>query len=149
VKIVLMTKVDADLEQVKELLNRELLEAMNPPWMKSEIDRFDGLSKGDEFHLRIGIAPLEQKWLGRIVDRRESATEFTYTDVGILLPLPLKKWRHHHRFLRRPEGGTLIRDEIEYSTGRLALDAAIYPVLYGQFAWRQPVYKKFLTRTPS
>lgn len=143
-KIVLMTEVAADLEQVKRSLDRDLFEELFPKWTLVRVERFDGVSEGDEYALSLGSGPLTGRWSGRICDVRESATEFSYDDVGLVLPPPLTAWRHRHRYLRKPGGGTLIRDEIAFKALHGALELALAPFLRAQFALRKPVLRRRL-----
>lgn len=141
-RIDLNTIVEEDLEDVWRRFDRRLFDKLSAPWMPVTVERFDGLGEGDELHLKLGQGPVGLRWVSRIEDVRHQPSEISYVDLGISLPLPLRSWRHKHRLLKRPGGGSLIRDEIEYSTGSSLVDASIYGVIYAQFAWRQPVYRR-------
>lgn len=137
-----MTSVAADFEELESRFDRDLLEKLLAPGLPVKIERFDGLSDGDELHIVFGDGRFSGKWVSRIQENERSRNEWSYVDIGIELPQPLKTWRHKHRLLKRPAGGTFIRDEIEFTTGRMLSDAAVFPVLYALFASRGPVYRK-------
>ncbi len=140
-RFTLVTAVDADFEKLESQFDRELLEKLLAPGLPVSITRFDGLEDGDELHLRFGDGRFSGSWVSRIQEKARDKNEWSYVDVGVELPPPLKSWRHKHRLLRRPAGGTFIRDEIEFSTGSRLADAAVFPLLYAIFASRGPIYR--------
>ncbi len=137
-----MTSVAANFEELESRFDRSLLEKLLAPGLPVTIERFDGLADGDELHVVFGEGRFKGKWISRIQENDRNPSEWSYVDVGIELPPPLKSWRHKHRLLKRPAGGTFIRDEIEFSTGSALTDAAAFPVLYALFASRGPVYRR-------
>lgn len=141
-KFTLMTSVRQNPEDVMRGFSREFFESLTPPGVPLILERFDGLNVGDRIIVRIGFGAIEGRWVSLITENERTLSEIVYVDEGEELPAPLRYWRHRHRLLRRPGGGCLIRDEIQFRTGRLSLDLALFPVLYGQFAWRQPILRK-------
>lgn len=141
-KFTLMTNVRENPEAVIAGFTRELFERLTPPGVPLVLERFDGLEVGDRVAVRVNLGPLQSRWVSVISERSEAPGEIMYVDEGEELPQPLRFWRHKHRLLRRPGGGCVIRDEIEFRTGSFALDAAVFPTLYANFAYRQPVYRK-------
>jgi ligand-binding SRPBCC domain-containing protein len=57
------------------------------------------------------------------------------------LPFFLSYWQHTHRIRRQGEH-TAITDDIQFKTPFLLFDFLMYPVLYAQFLYRKPVYKR-------
>lgn len=141
-KITFMTEVRENPSAVYEGFTRELFEKLNPPAVPLVIEAFDGLEVGDRVAVSLNVGPFHGRWVSVITENEKNPAEITYVDEGEELPPPLKFWRHRHRLLRRPGGGCVIRDEIEFHTGNPLVDAAIYPTIYAQFAWRQPVFRE-------
>ncbi len=144
--IIIKTKIEN--KTPKELLllfNEELFKALKPPIINLEVKRFDGCKTGNEVHLAMDVFGLvNQEWVSLITDHSESFEECYFVDEGKKLPSPLKYWRHRHRLIRINDHTSYVVDDITFSTGNKALDAIIYPVLYGMFSFRIPVYKKLL-----
>lgn len=88
----------------------EALEQLIPPWENMRVAESDGsLEPGSRVILRGWVGPLPVKWVAvhteyepphLFADRQESG--------------PFAKWYHRHRILDDGEGGTLLRDEVEY-----------------------------------
>lgn len=140
-KILLKTAVDQGWKEVKEGFNDELFLKLNPPLPKVKILRFDGSNKGDTVSMELNFILWKDHWTSLITDSSESEKGFDFIDEGIQLPFPFKKWRHHHKVEAKEEGSVII-DDIQYGTGLLLLDVLIYPLLYLQFLYRKPVYRK-------
>ncbi len=121
----------------------KLFKALKPPLMSLDVERFDGCDPGDEVHLKVGLGPFKSTWVSLITENQESLEETYFVDVGKELPFPLKNWRHIHRVKNIGENVSEIQDDIEYSTGSSVIDVLMYPILYLQFAFRKPVYRKF------
>lgn len=139
-KIEIATKVNQDYKSVWAGFDEDLFTALKPPpIIPFKLLRFDGSNEGDEVHVSVA----GQIWHAKIVEQTETESEIYFVDVGSKLPAPLKSWRHKHRMLRNVDGTCTIIDDIEYSTGKKWLDKLIYPVMYQQFAARQPVYRRY------
>jgi ligand-binding SRPBCC domain-containing protein len=139
-KIYLETKVEQDHAEVMAGFNEDLFKALAPPFPPSRLKQFDGSETGDI--VRIEIWNLGwQEWIAEIIDHGASDDLHFFVDTGKKLPWPLKAWRHRHE-VRKDGEGSVIVDDIEYSTGSTLLDKAIYPVLKSQFTYRQPIYRK-------
>lgn len=139
-KIYLETKVEKSAEEVIAGFNEELFKALAPPFPPSRLKQFDGSETGDI--VRIEIWNLGwQEWVAEIIDHGSDEDGYFFVDIGKKLPWPLKQWRHRHG-VRKTEEGSVIVDDIEYSTGKHILDQAIFPVLKSQFTYRQPIYRR-------
>jgi ligand-binding SRPBCC domain-containing protein len=140
-KITVSTRVDKNYLEVKEGFTEKLFLNLNPPFPPVKLLRFDGSSKGDIVILELNFFIFKQKWTSKITADHTDENEFYFIDEGIELPFFLKKWKHKHRVIKSGNG-SLIKDEIDY-TGKFGLmTLLLFPVLYGQFLYRKPVYKK-------
>lgn len=142
-QILIETEVNTNFESVFAAFDEQLFMALNPPIMPVKLRRFDGCQKGDlvQIELPIGL------WESLITENGESDSEIYFIDEGRKLPFPLKKWRHQHRIQRTGENTSLIIDKIDFSTNFAPLDWLMYPVLYLQFLYRKPVYRKRFGKT--
>lgn len=141
-KIVIQTRVEKNFQLVFNKFNLQLFKALKPPVLKLEVERFDGCKKGDRVHLKMDIFGKTQHWQSLITSDFRGDYECHFVDEGVLVPPPIKKWKHTHRVQKINELSSLIVDDIEYSCGNLALDLLIYPALYSMFLFRVPVYKR-------
>lgn len=135
------TKVNQKAHDVLSGFDESLFVALKPPLMPLELLRFDGCEKGDKVQLVLGIKPFSQKWNALVVEHGENDECFYFTDIGEKLPFPIKDWKHRH-FIMKERSGSIIVDDITYTTGFRLLDYLMYPIMYLQFLIRKPVYKK-------
>ena len=144
--VILRTFVPQSPAQVMTGFTRELFLALAPPFPKLHLRRFDGCRTGDVVEIELDTLVKKLPWTSRIVDDgvRPDGTHF-FVDEGQLLPPPLRFWRHRHLLEPGPNGGCLIVDSLEYRTASRLLDALIYPAMWAQFAWRQPIYRRWFT----
>ena len=141
-RIKLGTKVNGDYRKVLARFDHSLFKALNPPGAKIEILRFDGSHEGDTVHIRMTLAGfIKDEWLVNIVDEGENEKEAWFTDEGVKLPFFLKKWRHRH-IVENHGSQSKIVDDINFSTPFWLMDILMYPILYLQFAWRKPIYRR-------
>jgi len=141
-RITLTTRVDQDYRTVYARFDQDLFVALKPPLLPLELKRFDGSKTGDEVHIRLGKWHLAQDWNAKIVEDNIGEDEAYFIDEGIKLPFFLKSWRHHHRIVRT-DSGSLIIDDITYTTPTWLTDYLLYPLMWLQFAARKPVYRKY------
>ncbi|KYG81525.1 hypothetical protein EV198_1716 [Roseivirga ehrenbergii] len=144
-KIKISTKVEQDLSNVKEGFNERLFIRLNPPFPKVELNRYDGCKSGDIVGLTLNFFLFKQEWISEIIDQTETEQRFEFIDVGKKLPSFFKRWRHKH-IMERLESGTMIVDDIEYTTPFLLLNYILYPLIYFQFIYRIPIYKKWFRK---
>jgi ligand-binding SRPBCC domain-containing protein len=140
-KINISTRVDKSYLEVKEGFTEKLFLKLNPPFPPVRLLRFDGSSKGDYVSLELNFFIFKQKWTSEIIADHTDENEFYFIDEGVELPFFLKKWQHKHRVIKRGSG-SLIKDEIDYKGTFGLVTLLLFPVLYGQFLYRQPIYKK-------
>ena len=144
VRLVVRTRVHNNYRAVFARFDRQLFEALNPPFPPVRVLRFDGCAEGDEVHLELNFLFARTLWVSRVVEAGETDVECYFTDEGVKLPPMLKHWRHRHRIRRVAEGETEIVDDVEFQSLTPPLTAALYGPLYGQFLYRKPVYKRAL-----
>ncbi len=126
-----------------------LFRALAPPFPRLHIDRFDGSRPGDIVAIRLDWGLFRQTWTSLITAADHTGDQAWFTDEGQTLPWPLRRWRHRHRVERDPATGrTAIIDDVEYATGLRVLDALLYPLLWAQFAYRRPIYRRWLGAVP-
>jgi ligand-binding SRPBCC domain-containing protein len=114
------------------------LDALTPPWLHFRIVRVPdgGLRAGAriEYRLRWRRAPLH--WLTEI-----TAWEPPHRFVDTQRRGPYRLWSHEHRFEER-DGGTLVRDRVDYAVPGGPLEPLLHRLLVGPdltaiFAYRQ------------
>ena len=140
-KITISTKVGAKLDRVKDGFTENLFLALNPPFPPVKLKQFDGCTAGDKVALELNFIFFKQMWVSNIIEDFKTEYQWYFVDVGEQLPFFLKSWNHLHE-VRAVSKGAKIVDDITYSTGYLLTDLLMYPVLYLQFLYRKPIYKK-------
>jgi ligand-binding SRPBCC domain-containing protein len=141
----LTTLVTQNYQQVAANFDEKLFKALNPPFPPVKLLRFDGSRTGDEVHLELNFLLFKQVWKSLIIEDSIQEGEIYFIDKGIQLPFFLRYWQHTHRILKQAEH-TAIIDDIQFRTPFILFDYLMYPVLYGQFFYRKPVYKKYFQR---
>ncbi len=142
---IIQTRVEQNYQTVFNGFTKDLFMALKPPLMPLKLLRFDGCKKGDEVHVELmwGL-----KWTSLITSRALGTKEIFFIDEGLQLPFFLKSWQHQHRIinLENDNGGALIVDDITYQTPFFWLDYLLYPIMYLQFYYRKPVYKRYFKK---
>ncbi len=141
-KIKVKTEVYASVEKVKSGFTQDLFRQLNPPFPPVTVSRFDGCRRGDRVVLELNFLFFRQTWESLITSHVSTATEFSFVDEGIILPFFLKYWKHHHVAIREGDT-TVIIDDITFRTPTRLTDYLLYPILYLQFLYRRPIYKKY------
>ncbi|GAA4403938.1 hypothetical protein GCM10023187_20480 [Nibrella viscosa] len=139
--LLLKTPVNQPLHQVWTGFDRSLFDTLSPPFPPVKVVRFDGCRTGDVVHLQLIFLVFRQDWISDITDQQESADEIYFIDEGRKLPFFLTYWRHRHRLVRRGNQ-TVIIDDITYRTPTRLTDWLFYPLLWAQFAYRKPIYRR-------
>jgi ligand-binding SRPBCC domain-containing protein len=121
--------------------DRQLFLLLNPPFPPFSLLRFDGCHRGDIVEVELNFLFFRQVWKSEIVDQQMGAEEISFVDEGRQLPFFLKYWRHRHRILRWGNQSEIV-DDISYRSPFLLFDYLLYPVMYLQFAYRRPIYRK-------
>lgn len=144
-KINIKTRVEQDYLSVKQGFNKDLFLKLNPPFPPVKLLRFDGCRRGDKVSLELNFIFFKQTWTSIITSDRTDEQEFFFVDEGKKLPFFLRFWKHKHRVIR-DESGSIIVDEINFSARLKILSPLLYPVLYAQFWYRKPIYKKIFRK---
>ncbi len=139
--IKISTKVNQSLLKVWEGFNLELFSKLAPPFPPVVVKEFGGCLKGDKVHLELNFILFKQDWISDIVDQKRTESEIYFIDEGTKLPFFLKYWQHRHRLVKDKQG-TLIIDDITFKTPTILTDFLFYPLMYLQFLYRKPIYKK-------
>lgn len=141
-KIKIITTIEASVSTVKSGFTEELFLSLNPPFPPVKLLRFDGCEKGDAVSLELNFIFFKQKWTSDITEAGETSDQWYFTDEGVQLPFFLKTWKHRHVVEKHGDGSKIV-DDIAYSTGTMLTNLLMYPILYLQFLYRKPVYKRF------
>lgn len=144
-KINIKTRVEQDYLSVKQGFNKDLFLKLNPPFPPVKLLRFDGCRRGDKVSLELNFIFFKQTWTSIITSDRTDEQEFFFVDEGKKLPFFLRFWKHKHRVIREESGSTIV-DEINFSARLKILSPLLYPVLYAQFWYRKPIYKKIFRK---
>lgn len=138
------TQVDGYFKDVYERFDRNLFEALKPPLIGLEVERFDGKSVSSEVHLKLNILGLTQKWVSLITESQINDEFCFFIDEGKSLPPPLKEWKHIHRVERIDHKSSYIIDDISYKChGGIMSEIMMQPILYAQFSLRAPIYREY------
>ncbi len=138
----LQTRVAGTPPAIMARFDEALFRQLSPPGIKVELLQFDGSKTGDRVHIRLHL-PLFQAhdWISDIVEHGSDNTKSWFVDQGSTLPWFLSFWRHQH-IVRLADNGSEIIDDIEFKGPAWLPDFLLVPVLWLQFAWRKPIYRK-------
>jgi ligand-binding SRPBCC domain-containing protein len=140
-KLTIATPVNQTALEVWQGFDKDLFLKLSPPFPKVRLLQFDGSLKGDRVGLELNFGIFRQRWISDITENGETDEEIYFIDKGVKLPFFLKKWQHRHTIKKMPNGSVII-DDIFFSTGLFILDLIMYPGLYLQFYFRKPVYRE-------
>jgi ligand-binding SRPBCC domain-containing protein len=140
-RITISTPVKQSRRPVAQGFNEELFKKLSPPFPPVKLLRFDGSSKGDTVALELNFIFFKQVWESHITESGETEREWYFVDEGVKLPFFLRYWQHRHRVVQTGTHATII-DDITYETPFLLTDYLMYPVMWLQFVYRQPVYRR-------
>jgi ligand-binding SRPBCC domain-containing protein len=141
-KIHISTPVAQSARRIYEGFDENLFRALAPAFPKLEILRFDGSKIDDEIHINLNVLGWKIRWDAIITAYNETDDAIYFVDEGKKLPFFLKSWQHKH-IMKKSDTGSVIVDDITFSSGWWGLDFLLYPALYGQFYQRKPVYKRY------
>jgi ligand-binding SRPBCC domain-containing protein len=144
-RIIIKTKVQQDFKKVFQAFDINLFMKLKPPLVSLNVIRFDGCQKGNEVHIEVTILWMKQKWISLITEQQSNENGIYFIDEGVLLPKPLKYWKHKH-IIEKSIDSSIIIDDICYSTNNILLDFLLFPALFLQFYFRKPVYKSYFSK---
>jgi len=91
--------------------SRGALERLSPPWEKVElVEGGDSLRPGSRVILKVKLGPFPMRWVGEHTEF-EPGRLFADRQVSG----PFKCWYHRHFFLDDEAGGTILRDEVDFT----------------------------------
>ncbi len=137
------TRVKASYLSVKGKFNEDLFLKLNPPFPPVKLKEFGGCKRGDKVHLQLNFIFFKQDWISEITFDNTDEKVFEFIDEGTCLPFFLKKWKHHHVVENSGNNESIIIDDITFNSPFIIMDFFLYPVLWLQFVYRKPIYKKF------
>ncbi|MEY3443202.1 MAG: hypothetical protein RLZZ519_1483 [Bacteroidota bacterium] len=137
------TPVAGNYRNVFAGFDDSLLMKLTPPGMKMNLLHSDPPEMpGGRIRLKVTIMGIiHQDWENEFSGYELKEDECHFVDTGIKLPFPMTYWRHDHRVLRDGDN-TLILDDIEYKCGFFLLEWLLYPILWAQFRYRRPIYRR-------
>ncbi len=140
-KIYLKTEVPANYLRVFAQFDKALFEALAPPFPKPNLLRFDGSKQGDEVHIQL-VLPfgIKQDWVSVITEDSHNEQAAWFIDEGEKLPFFLTTWKHRHLIQKKTENSCYIIDDITFTS---PFGWLLYPVLYLQFLYRKPIYRRY------
>jgi len=87
------------------------IQRLTPPWEQVELEQGgDSIRPGSRVKLKVMVGPIPLRW---IAEHTEYDPGRSFADRQI--QGPFSRWFHRHLFLDDEAGGTLLRDEIEYT----------------------------------
>ena len=140
--IQIKTIVRGNYRDVLARFDRDLFEALAPPFPPMEIVEFTGSRKGDKVHIRF-TGPVKVEWVSRITEEEANDAEAWFTDEGVQLPFPLSYWRHRHVVRKVTEDTSCIIDDITYRGRNALFSLLLYPALYLGFYPRKQIYRAY------
>lgn len=108
-----------------------------PPWEDVEVvEQADSIRPGARVVLRTKLGPVAMRW---VAEHTEYDPPHRFADRQVAGPFA--RWEHVHQFLDDGQGGTILRDEVDYEPplgglGRLLGDHMIRQKLEHMFAFR-------------
>ena len=145
-RIIISTTVNQHYLYVMKGFNEDLFRSLSPPFPPVKLLRFDGSKKGDLVSLELNFLLFKQVWTSEITEDFSGEREIYFVDKGVKLPFFLGTWEHKHRIINRGDSETEIRDEITFQGSSQLLTPLLYPILYLQFLYRKPIYKRIFAR---
>lgn len=139
--LTISTSVEQDYRTVMHGFNQDLFLKLNPPFPPVKLLRFDGCHKDDIVSLELNFFLFKQRWTSLILEDGLDDREFYFVDAGTELPFFLKSWEHKHRILQDKQE-TRIIDDIHFRSPMVILDFLLWPVLWLQFLYRKPIYRR-------
>lgn len=144
-RICIRTHVNSNWHEIEEQFNETLFLKLNPPLPKVQLIRFDGCKKGDVVEMELNFGLWKDQWISDITFNNRTEQGFEFIDKGSKLPFPFKYWKHHH-IIQKSEKGTVIIDDITYRSLNRLVTLLMYPLLYLQFLYRRPIYKRTFSK---
>lgn len=146
-RIELSTPVKGHYQAVMRQFDQTLFDQLTPPGAGVELVRFDGSKQGDIVHIRLKLLGfIKQDWISEIIADDTDDQQTYFIDEGTQLPFFLTYWKHKHIVRANGPDKSIIIDDIQFRTPFFLMDFLLYPVLWLQFAYRKPIYRRIFGR---
>lgn len=119
------------------------LASLIPPWEKVRLEEGGGsLLPGSRVVMKTYLGPVPLRWVAE-----HTAYDRPHMFADRQVSGPFAKWEHTHRFLDDGEGGTILRDEVEYEVplgviGRMLAGGFVHRKLQKMFEYRHQKTKE-------
>jgi ligand-binding SRPBCC domain-containing protein len=134
------TSVRPPPEQVYPVFgDARFVESVAPRLMRLEVVKI-GLDVGDAIEIRM----LRRiRWVSEVVSQERAEDAIWFVDRSAdVKPWPLRRWEHHHGFVRGADGGTVIVDAPRFEVRPRVIAPLAYPLLYLSFRLRRGAYRR-------
>jgi ligand-binding SRPBCC domain-containing protein len=135
------TKVNQAPPQVIAGFDVVLFKSLATPFPSLKVLLFEGCKAGDWVKIELNFIFFRQTWESLVTEDNESEAEIYFIDEGKKLPFFLRYWQHKHRVLSDAQGSQII-DDITYRSPFRFLDYVLFPMMYFQFYYRKPIYRR-------
>ena len=121
------------------------LPRLTPPWEKVELESGgDSIEVGSRVVLKTKLGPIPLRWVAE-----HTAYEPPHRFTDIQVSGPFARWHHQHQFLDDGEGGTILRDTVDYEIpfgwpGRWFGSGLVRSKLERMFAYRHDVTRRIV-----
>jgi ligand-binding SRPBCC domain-containing protein len=144
-KLILKTVVKGNYKNIMAAFDRNLFEALKPPFGKMEIVEFTGSQKGDKVHIKF-LSPIKAEWISDIVEDGITEKRAWFVDVGVKLPWPLVRWTHRHVVEKIDHENSFIIDDITFSGSNFILSMFLFPAIFLGFYPRKKIYRDYFEK---
>lgn len=138
----LKTAVKGNYKAVMAGFDRQLFEALKPPFGEMEIVEFTGSQKGAKVHIKFH-SPITADWISDIVEDEVTDEQAWFVDVGSTLPWPIATWVHRHIVEKVDEEHSMIIDDITFTGKNFILTLFLYPAMFFSFYPRKRIYRQY------
>jgi ligand-binding SRPBCC domain-containing protein len=121
------------------------LQRLTPPWERVEVESGgDSIQVGARVVLKTSLGPIPLRW---VAEHTEYDPPSLFADRQV--SGPFARWYHRHRFLDDGQGGTILRDEVDYDVpfgalGRILGGGFVLSKLQKMFDYRHEVTKRIV-----
>lgn len=143
-KLTFECRLACPLETLIAGFDEQLFRALSPPFPQVLILQFDGIKTGDKVNLELDFLLFRWKWFGRITSSEPTEKGYTFTDKAEILPPFLSSWEHHH-ILEESGSGSIIRDEINFRSGKGWPDWLVSLLIRMQMNPRKKKYRAYFS----
>ncbi|MGF1533040.1 MAG: hypothetical protein ACFCUI_05020 [Bernardetiaceae bacterium] len=147
-QLTIKTRVKGDPKQVFAGFDRQLFEALSPPFPPVRVIEFGGCQAGARVALELNFLFFKQSWVSVVTKEGFLDGAPFFVDCGEELPFFLSDWMHEHRVEPDPQRAntSLIVDAITFQTPSWLPEWLLAPAMWAQFLYRKPVYKRYFAQ---